>query len=155
MTRYFLQEISLEGFRGVNNSGEPLSLSFKPKCVNSVHAQNGVGKTSIFEALQFAIKGEIPRLTKLQDGEQGDSYVVNKFHPGKLATVDLTFAPDDGSADVVIKITRTAAGVRTVSSPSGHPSPNEFLKSLDEDFVLVDYQAFGSFIDLPQSSHPS
>lgn len=147
MTRYFLQEISLEGFRGVNNSGEPLVLKFKPECVNSVHAQNGVGKTSIFEALQFAIKGVIPRLTKLQEGEQGESYIVNKFHPAKQATVDLIFTPDDGGANVAIRVIRTAAGARAVTSPSGHPSPVEFLRSLDEDFILVDYQAFASFID--------
>jgi hypothetical protein len=147
MTRYFLQEISLEGFRGVNNSGEPLVLTFKPECVNSVHAQNGVGKTSIFEALQFAIKGEIPRLTRLQEGEQGNTYVVNKFHPGKQATVDLTFAPDDGGANVVIRVTRSSAGVRVVASPSSHPAPEQFLRSLDEDFILVDYQAFANFID--------
>src|SRR3954449_5472054 len=99
MSRYFLRQISLEGFRGVNNSGEPLVLTFKPDCVNSIHAQNAVGKTSIFEALQFAIKGEIPRLTKLQEGEQGDRYVVNRFHPGHQATIELIFAPDDGGAD--------------------------------------------------------
>ena len=147
MTRYFLRQISLEGFRGINNSGQPLVLTFKPDCVNSIHAQNAVGKTSIFEALQFAIKGEIPRLTNLQEGEQGGSYVVNKFHPGHVATIELIFAPDDGGADTSIKVTRTAGGTRTVTSPSGHPAPEEFLRSLDEDFVLVDYQAFTGFID--------
>lgn len=147
MTRYFLSRISLEGFRGVNNSGDPLVLNFKPGCVNSVHAQNGVGKTSIFEALQFAIRGEIPRLSKLQEGELGDSYVVNKFHPGKKATVELTFTPDDGGADALIVVTRDATGARTVTSPSGIAAPEEFLRSLDEDFVLVDYHAFAGFID--------
>lgn len=147
MSRHFLRSIAIEGFRGINNSGDPLVLKFKPECVNSVHAQNGGGKTSIFEALQFAIRGEIPRLTTLQEAEQGDSYIVNKFHPAKLATIELTFAPDSGGADVVVVVKRTGAGVRTVSSPSGHPDPDSFLRSLDEDFVLVDYHTFASFID--------
>ncbi len=131
MSRYFLRKMAIEGFRGVNNSGDPLVLTFKPECVNSIHAQNGVGKTSIFEALQFAIRGEIPRLANLQEAEQGDTYVVNKFHPGKLATIELTFTPDDGAADTTIVITRTGAGARTVTSPSGHPAPAELLRDLD------------------------
>lgn len=147
MTRHFLRSISVEGFRGINNSGDPLVLEFKPNCVNSVHAQNGVGKTSIFEALQFAIRGEIPRLQELQEAEQGDTYIVNRFHPGKIATIELTFAPDDGGPDAVIMVQRTAAGARTVSSPSGHADPEAFLRSLNEDFVLVDYRTFADFID--------
>lgn len=147
MSRYFLREISIEGFRGINNSRDPLVLKFKPECVNSIHAQNGVGKTSIFEALQFAINGEIPRLTCLQESEQGDTYIVNMFHPGKVATISLTFRPDDGGADTVILVKRTAAGARSVSSPSGHLDPEGFLRLLNEDFVLVDYHAFARFID--------
>lgn len=147
MTRYFLSRISIEGFRGINNGGEPLVLSLKPKCVNSIYAHNGVGKTSIFEALQFAIRGQIPRLKTLQDAEQGESYVVNKFHPGQLATIELTLTPDDGDPSVSVVVTRTATGTRTVSSSSGHSDPEALLKSLDEDFALVDYQTFAKFID--------
>ena len=51
-------EPSVEGFCGVNNSGDPLTLKFKPDCMNSVFANNGVGNTSLFEALQFVIHGE-------------------------------------------------------------------------------------------------
>ena len=147
MTRYFLSRISIEGFRGINNGGEPLVLSLKPKCVNSIYAHNGVGKTSIFEALQFAIRGQIPRLKTLQDAEQGESYVVNKFHPAQLATIELTLTPDNSDPPVSIVVQRTAAGTRTVSSPSGHSAPEALLKSLDEDFALVDYQTFARFID--------
>lgn len=147
MSRYFLSKIAIEGFRGINNSGDPLTLSFKPECVNSIYAHNGVGKTSIFEALQFAIRGHIPRLKTLQGAEQGDSYVVNRFHPGQAATIELTVTPDCGGASTTVVVTRTAAGVRAVSSPSGHSDPEALLKSLDEDFVLVDYQSFAKFID--------
>lgn len=147
MSRYFLKQATIEGFRGINNEGDPLVLRFRSDCVNSVHAPNGVGKSSIFEALHFAIHGTVPRLESLQDAEQGPSYIVNKFHPGQQATIDLIFASDDATPDVSITVTRTAAGARNVASPSGHADPNAFLASLQEDFVLVDYPRFASFVD--------
>lgn len=147
MSRYFLVQMAVEGFRGINNSGDPLTLKFKPDCMNSVYANNGVGKTSLFEALQFVIHGEIPRLTALQGAEQGDSYVLNRFHPDKKATIELKLRPDDGSADVTVLVTRDANGTRTVTSPSGHANPEHLLRALQEDFVLVDYKTFAGFID--------
>lgn len=148
MTRYFLGSLAIEGFRGINNDGDPLVLKFKADAVNSIHAPNGVGKSSIFEAVHFAIYGSVPRLEALQDAEQGDSYVVNKFHPGQQATIDLLFRSDDGSPDIAIRVTRNGNGIRTVTSPSGHPQPEEFLAGLQEDFVLVDYGRFAKLIDI-------
>jgi hypothetical protein len=148
VTRYFLSSLTIEGFRGINNDGDPLVLKFKTDAVNSIHAPNGVGKSSIFEAVHFAIYGNIPRLKALQDAEQGDSYVVNKFHPGQQATIDLVFRSDDGSAEIAIRVTRSANGARAVTSPSGHPQPEDFLASLREDFVLVDYGRFAKLIDI-------
>lgn len=147
MTRYFLQSATIEGFRGINNDGDPLVLRFKKDAVNSVHAPNGVGKSSIFEALHFAIHGTVPRLEALQGAEQGASYVVNKFHPAQQATIALVFSSDDGTPDVAVTVTRQAAGGRAVASPSGHPDPDAFLAGLQEDFVLVDYPRFASFVD--------
>lgn len=147
MSRYFLKSATIEGFRGINNDGDPLILRFRPDCVNSVHAPNGVGKSSIFEALYFAIHGTVPRLEALQGQEQGQSYIVNKFHPAQQATITLVFASDDGTPDVSITVTRPAAGGRTVTSPSGYANPEAFLADLSEDFVLVDYPRFASFVD--------
>jgi len=148
VTRYFLGNLTVEGFRGINNDGDPLVLKFKADAVNSIHAPNGVGKSSIFEAVHFAIYGNVPRLKSLQDAEQGDSYIVNKFHPGQQATIDLLFRSDDGSPDIAIRVTRGANSARAVSSPSGHPQPEDFLASLQEDFVLVDYGRFAKLIDI-------
>lgn len=148
MTRFFLSSLTIEGFRGINNDGDPLVLKFKTDAVNSIHAPNGVGKSSIFEAVHFAIYGNVPRLKALQDAEQADSYVVNKFHAGQQATIDLLFRSDDNSPDIAIRVTRSANGARAVTSPSGHPQPEDFLASLREDFVLVDYGRFAKLIDI-------
>lgn len=147
MTRYFLKSLSIEGFRGINNDGDPLILNFKPDCVNSVHAQNGFGKSSIFEALQFAIFGSVPRLAQLQGAEQADSYLVNKFHPNGEANISMLFCADDGTDDVSISVKRNAHLEREVTSSSGHVAPESFLAALREDFVLVDYAGFADFVD--------
>jgi DNA repair exonuclease SbcCD ATPase subunit len=102
MTCYFLKSVSIEGFRGINNDGDPLVLKFKTDAVNSVHAPNGLCKSSIFEAIHFAIYGTVPRLQSLQDAEQGDSYLVNRFHPTQQATIVLDFTSTDGTPDVQI-----------------------------------------------------
>src|SRR4051812_47845754 len=104
MTRYFLKSASIEGFRGINNDSDPLVLRFRSDAVNSVHAPNGLGKSSIFEALHFAIHGTVPRLENLQGTEQGPSYIVNKFHPAQQATIALVFSSDDGTSDIAITV---------------------------------------------------
>lgn len=147
MTRYFLNSVSIEGFRGINNDGDPLLLRFKTDGVNSIHAPNGHGKTSVFEALHFAIRGTVPRLERMQEAERGDTYIINKFHPGKQATIALVFSSDDETPNVAVTVRRDAAGSRLVSSPSGHGDPEGFLASLQEDFILLDYRRFADFID--------
>lgn len=147
MSRYYLKQLGIEGFRGINNHADPLVLKFKPDCVNSIHGHNGVGKSSIFEALYYAIYGFLPRLRDLQDAEQGDSYITNKFHPGLTSTIKMTFEADDGSPDVQITVSRDSAGSRTATSDTGYADPEGFLRSLQEDFVLVDYARFSKFVD--------
>jgi hypothetical protein len=147
MARYYLTQVSIEGFRGINNEGDPLVIKFKPDAVNSIHAHNGVGKTSIFEAIHYAIFNTVPRLARLQGAEHPETYVVNRFHPNGEAVVSLWFEADDGSGSVQVAVKRDAAANRTVTSPSGHSDPERFLQSLREDFVLVDYTKFAGFVD--------
>lgn len=148
MLRYFLTEIKVEGFRGINNDSDPLHLRFPANAVNSIFAVNAIGKSSLFEALCYAIRGHVPKLQDLQAQEHPGDYYCNRFHSQNKARIDLEFEPDDGSsATIKICVERDAAGTRTVSSPSGHPDPEKFLSSLDEDFTLLDYTTFSRFID--------
>lgn len=147
MTRFFLRKLSIEGFRGINNCQEPLVLKFKHDAVNSIHAPNGFGKSSIFEAIYFAIFGEIPRLQALKEGEQGNTYIINKFHSSQTASIYLEFESDDEIENIKINVTQDEHGSRTIESQSGHPNPEAFLNSLREDFVLVDYAQFNRFVD--------
>ena len=147
MSRYFLTRLCVEGFRGINNEGEPLDLRFGHNSVNSIFAVNGNGKSSLFDALCYAFRGEIPRLAMLQAQENPGAYYCNRFHSGSRATIELELTPDDGTATVGIKVERTGLGQRTVTSPTGHANPQALLESLGEDFSLLDYGTFVRFID--------
>ncbi|MDQ0840296.1 ATP-binding protein [Sphingomonas faeni] len=144
--RWFLERLEIEGFRGINNEGSPLSLKFKPDCVASISAPNGVGKSSIFDALSFAIRGKIAKLDRLLQTEKPQDYYLNRFHPGTIGTVKITLKPDNGGQSVPILVTRDDKGKRTVSGPVGVDS-QALLAELDREFVLLDAPSFQSFID--------
>jgi len=146
VTRYFLTRVSVEGFRGINNEGAPLVLEFKTDRVNSVFAPNGSGKSSLYEALEYAFRGRVSRLKGMQAAENPDSYISNLFHSHRRATILLTLMPDDGSQPVTVKIEREETGARRVSSDDV-PDPEALLAAMDEDFALLDYTAFNRFIE--------
>lgn len=147
MTGWFLQQVSVEGFRGINNEGAPLTVKLKPDKVNSVSAPNGVGKTSIFDAVLYAITGNIPKLDDLPAAERGPSYYLNQFHSGKTGRVSLMLQPANGDASFVVEVERDEAGNRTVIAPAGIDG-DAILADLNREFVLLDGQTFREFIEL-------
>ena len=144
MSGWLLQSVEIEGLRGINNEGAPLLLRLKPDCVTSISAQNGVGKSSIFDAITFAIRGIIPKLDGLAASENGRSYYVNRFHSVGAGQVTLTLVPEGGGNAVAIRVDCAANGTRTVSGP---PNAEALLRDLDREFVLLDNKTFQSFID--------
>lgn len=146
MSGWFLEGLEIEGVRGINNEGDPLVLSFAHDAVNSVSAPNGVGKSSIFDALTYALRKKIPKLDELPASEGGGSYYLNRFHAKKTGTIRLTVRPDGGGAPVALTITRNAAGVRKVTAPA-NVDGERLLDSLNRDFVLLDHKTLQSFID--------
>ena len=147
MSRYFLSKMKVEGFRGINNANRPLELKFKTDAVNSVFAANALGKSSIFEALTYVIKGGIPKLDDLPAADRGSDYYCNLFHCDRKSSIELTFNPDDSSGDVIISVERNSDGSKNVTSPSGHTDPDGFLKELSSELVFLDHKTFQKFIE--------
>src|SRR5271157_5284391 len=87
------------------------------------------------------------RNSKVYSEARAEAYYVNRFHTGQVGSTTLEFTPDDGSPVVGIVVKRTAAGQRTVTSPTGHSSPAKFRAALAADFTVVDYGKFARFID--------
>ena len=115
MTGWHLEEIEIEGFRGINNEGDPFLLKFKTDKVNSISATNGIGKSSIFDAVTYALSGKIPKLDNLPATENGQNYYNNRFHSLGEGSVKLKLVPANGGAAIEIKIVRNANGQRLIS----------------------------------------
>lgn len=145
--RWFLERVEIEGFRGINNEASPLSLKFKTDAVNSISAPNGVGKSSVYDAICYAISGLIPKLDRLQTTENPGSYYLNRFHLGGVGTVKLALRSDDGVTNVELTVTRDAAGKRTNSATQGI-DPDELIAEINREFVLLDGNTFRSFIEV-------
>ena len=110
MSRYFLVKMKVEGFRGINNAHRPLELNFHTDALNSVFAPNALGKSSVFEALVYAIRGCIPKLDDLPAADRSSHYYCNLFHCDNKSSIELTFRPDDSSPDVIISVERNPDG---------------------------------------------
>lgn len=147
MDRYFIDSISIEGFRGINNSGVPLVVKFDYNAVNSIYASNGTGKSSIFEAFQYALSGRVESLERLQAGENREDYLANLFHDTRRASISLALVKESNKEILEILVTREPDGTRSVSSPTGHPNPASILEQLNQEYTLLDYRIFSEFIE--------
>jgi hypothetical protein len=145
VTGWLLEGLAIEGFRGINNQGKPLELKFHPDKVNSISAVNGVGKSSVYDAVRYAICGAVPWLEELPASERGADYYLNKFNTSGKATITLKLVAEPSGQQVAITVQRDAQGNRTVSSAP--PTDAEgILQSLNREFVLLDGHTFQSFI---------
>lgn len=144
-TGWFLEGLSIEGFRGINNESKPLELKFKSDKVNSVSAVNGVGKTSVYDAIRYAISGRLPWLEELPPGDRDGDYYLNRFHPAQTATIKLSLREMVTNQLCEIEVKRDSSGTRTVSA-SGTWDGNAILQSLNREFVLLDGPTFQNFI---------
>lgn len=143
---WFLEKLEIEGFRGINNEGAPLALKFKPDAVSSISAPNGVGKSSIFDALTYALRGSIPKLENLAASEKGQEYYLNRFHRGGVGRVSLTVKPTDGSPSITVTVSLDDKGSRSVVATNGTDG-EALLAELGREFVLLDGPTFHRFID--------
>jgi energy-coupling factor transporter ATP-binding protein EcfA2 len=85
-----LLSLELTGFRGFNRS---MRLDFDASAV-LINGANGSGKTSLFDALQWLLTGDIPRLQALQL-RKADEYLLNTYVRSEQAIVEAYFRVDD------------------------------------------------------------
>lgn len=145
VTGWLLEGVEVQGFRGINNQDTPLQLKFHTDKINSISAVNGVGKSSIYDAIRFAIRGRLDWLESLPSSERVGDYYLNKFSNTGIATIVLHLAPEPAGPKCSVTVTRDAIGNRTVSC-TGPFDANTVLRSIDREFVLLDGPTFQDFI---------
>jgi hypothetical protein len=145
VTGWLLEGVLIEGFRGVNNEGQPLELKFNPAKVSSISAVNGVGKTSVYDALRYAITGRLPWLEELPPAERDRDYFQNRFHSTGQSTIKLRLVAEPGGGKCEITVVRSPIGARTVSATPPWDA-TAILTALDREFVFLDGPTFLKFI---------
>lgn len=139
MTKYFLNSISIEGFRGINNQGDPLRVTFVPNGVTSFFGENGMGKSSIFEALLFTFLGRIIRFDDYHRDIVDKRTIKNLFHNGN-GQIELEIIDDQKNINT-IQIVISQNGERTIGTTT-IANPEIFLSNLCNNLNFLDYKSF-------------
>lgn len=108
-----VSRLRVENFRGFARAVE-LDLSAS---VVILRGPNGVGKTSVFDALQWLLIGEIDRL-ETRRLRKTDEHLVNSYRPGQQASVTAWLTVADGEA-IVSRTGDRSGNVLSWTSPSG------------------------------------
>ncbi len=107
-----LSQIEVSGFRGVSGAQEPLRVPI-PSGFLVVSGRNGAGKSTIFDAFEFALTGEISKFPMLKEGQElardyywwrrqgnvGPKYVSLIFEGSDGSSFHVTRKPEDRAED--------------------------------------------------------
>lgn len=104
-----VQSISIEGFRGVNKK---TLMNFDKKSA-ILFGPNGVGKTSILQALEWCFFGGLISAIVGPPEFKKEDAIVNSFHPQKRATVEVVLEDEENQR---IKVTRERKRGRSSTS---------------------------------------
>jgi DNA repair exonuclease SbcCD ATPase subunit len=124
-----LHSISIRDFRGIRS----IDLNFKGKSC-AILGQNGTGKSSVVDAVDFLATGKIRRLTGEGAGElrlqEHGCHVAST--PGD-GSVEAVFKTADGKQEVRLRRTLNGAGLLDVVSGSIFPSLDAFLHTANDN----------------------
>ena len=150
MVRYYIKKVDIEGFRGINNEGDPLCLKFNTQGVTSFFAENGQGKSSIYEALFYCINDKFPKIDRLHRDLRDYNTITNLFHKGD-GKISLIFC-DDANHEIKIDYNISRDAQKRISSLDVS-DPIDFLKKLRNEHNFLDYSTFTQIInDSPEDA---
>jgi len=139
MSKVYIKSISIEGFRGINNENNPLIIPFKDNGVTSIFSENGMGKSSIYEALYYCINNCLPKFDDLHREIRDDKTKKNLFHSNN-GKIEIIFI-DDINAETKIEFEINNRGERNIIA-SSVLNPQLFLDSISSDQNFLDYNTF-------------
>ena len=146
--------VSVSGFRGYR---EPARLDFAPG-FNIIDGRNGVGKSTIFDAVEYALTGDLSKYSgATASGQSVADYIwwIGEDDPPADRFVEVGFSGEQG--DWVVR--RTPLDSKTFSIPPGltaalaHPdlAPDAPLKQLCATTIIRDEHIAGLSLDLKET----
>lgn len=153
----FSTGITIKDFRGYGAFN--LELPARP-CVVVLSGPNGLGKTSLFEALEWALTGSVKRLDRISGGKANPRDLARHADAVDSFEVSLAFQDGKGSEERVTRtqlIPRTTAPLAPVGTPtaevaeilsSGDPRWNVSGKNLADYLHLTHLHAQVAFLRL-------
>jgi DNA repair protein SbcC/Rad50 len=133
---YKISSVEMEGIRGIN---KPASIVFN-EGLTIIHGPNGTGKSSILQAVEWGITGDIPYM-KRGDFAKEDA-IVNAFVRSKKARVKLSFSGPQN-----ITLTRSKNRTRSTSSGKQNLILDADKSYQDDDAVAYLEQTFDFDLD--------
>lgn len=144
MSNYYIKEIFIEGFRGINNENSPLHVKFNFEGVTSFFAANGQGKSSIYEAIYYCINDKFPKIEKLHRDLRDYSTITNLFHSTDCQ-IKLVFI-DETHSEVNVNYIIDSNSNKSITSPD-ITNPKQFINNLKDEHNFLDYATFTNIIN--------
>jgi DNA repair exonuclease SbcCD ATPase subunit len=110
-TKLALTRIRIENFRGYGSDFD-LQLA-APNGVTILSGPNGLGKTSLYEAIEWALTGSVRRLALLTDGDPQRMELIRRESNLSQCHVELTFEGNDGRTHTVFRDFSRTSGLVT------------------------------------------
>lgn len=144
MNRQFIKSISIEGFRGINNKGNPLIIDFNKDGITSIFSPNGGGKSSIFDALSYCLNNELKCFKSIEHENQDYKTVRNLFHEGDgKIVIELE---DDKLIANKIEFKIDTNGHKEIVSPN-KPLAELLINQIMDIHNFLDYNSFTDIIN--------
>ena len=141
MTGTILNSAKIQGFRGINKLEE---IKFGPN-ITTLRGQNGQGKTSILQAIEFAITGELPEFKSFTK----EDALVNSYAQKPIATVSLVLSAQNDNFTIKrirkkstsSRTSKTNTSVKIEKNGNSIPNAKTELQSLIgiEDEMFKNY----------------
>lgn len=134
-------ELAIEGFKSYRRAQK---FSFESRGLFGIVGPTGSGKSSILEALMFALYGKTPRV------ERDTKKLINSQED--QARIQLLFEVDEVVWEVIRVIRRTAPSQAVLRKPSGSDlvSGERNVNERIAQIIGLDFGAFCASVSLPQ-----
>lgn len=142
MSNQYIKSISIEGFRGINNENNPLEIDFNTKGITSIFAPNGIGKSSIFDALSYCLNDELKCLKPLTHENSDYKSIRNIFHGGD-GKIIINLEDNNGNLNTVEFKINNNGDKELISTEPHLPALLEGIKDIHN---FLDYNAFADII---------